>query len=153
MKIEKPIKPVKSEGKTSKCLKVMLTGNALNRKTLGDLGIAANNDSAHSLISILRNERLIPIESNRISDETCDYYMKPEEITRFKDPILRQQQRMEMKKLVEEKRIIYACSQFLKLLDRLNKYPDVWRYAPTLPSTLKVISEAINAFIKKQGVN
>lgn len=123
MKIGTPVRPIKAEGKALRCLKVMLNGQVLNRKTLGDLGIAANNDSAHSLISILRNERLIPIESNRISDETCDYYMKPVEIVRFKDPILRQQQRMEMKKLVEEKRMAYTCSQFLKLLDRLNKYP------------------------------
>ncbi|GEM_PF-3680731 len=101
----KPRKPVKAEAKASRCLRVMLDGVVINRKTLGQMNIAANNDSAHSLMSILRNERYIPIESHRTSDGTSDYFMLPDEIARFKDPVLRLQQREEMKLFVEEKRL------------------------------------------------
>ena len=67
-KVCEPTKPKKAEAKATKCLAVMLVGGVINRKTLGDLGIASYNDSAHSLISILRNEQLIPIESLRQED-------------------------------------------------------------------------------------
>lgn len=99
-----PTKPPKADAIATRCLAVLLDGGIINRKTLGEMGIAANNDSAHSFISILRNERFIPIESKRRSDRTSDYIMLPNEITRYKDPALRQQQREEMKSLVEEKR-------------------------------------------------
>jgi hypothetical protein len=56
------------------------------------------------LISILRNEWLIPIESLRQEDGTSDYFMLPDEIIRYKDPLIRPHQREEMKKLVEDKR-------------------------------------------------
>lgn len=99
-----PIKPKKAEAKATKCLAILLDGKVINRKTLGSLGISAFNDSAHSLISILRNERLIPIESLRQEDGTSDYFMLPHEIIRYKDPCIRPHQIEEMKKLVEEKR-------------------------------------------------
>lgn len=99
-----PRKSPKTEAKATKCLNVLLAGGVINRKHLDELGIASYNDSAHSLISILRNERFIPIESKRRHDGTCDYLMLPTEITRYNDPVLRQQQREEMKALVEEKR-------------------------------------------------
>lgn len=82
----------------------MLDSGVINRKTLDSLGISAFNDSAHSLISILRNERLIPIESLRRNDRTVDYFMLPKEITRYKDPTLRIQQQEDMRNLVKEKR-------------------------------------------------
>jgi hypothetical protein len=97
-------KPKKAEAKATKCLAVLLDGGVINRKTLGELGIAAYNDSAHSLISILRNERLIPIESFRQEDGTSDYFMLQDEIERYKDPDFRQQQKEEMRKLIETKR-------------------------------------------------
>lgn len=99
-----PSKPPKADAKAKKCLAILLAGGVINRKTLDDLGIGEFNDSAHSLISILRNERLIPIESIRRSDRTVDYIMLPDEITRYKDPALRKQQREEMRKLIEAKR-------------------------------------------------
>jgi hypothetical protein len=98
------IKPKKAETKATKCLNVLLGGGVINRKSLGELGIAAFNDSAHSLISILRNERFIPIESIRQSDGTVDYMMLSQEIVRYNNPTLRQQQREEMKNIVEAKR-------------------------------------------------
>lgn len=98
-------KPRKAEAKATKCLVVMLDGGVINRKTLGSLQISAFNDSAHSLVSILRNERLIPIESLRQADGTSDYFMLQDEIKRYKDPTLRPQQREDMRKLVEGKRL------------------------------------------------
>lgn len=99
-----PTKPRKAEAKATKCLTVMLDGGVINRKTLGELGISSYNDSAHSLISILRNERLIPVESDRQEDGTSDYFMLQEEIRRYKDLELRQQQKEEMRRLIEAKR-------------------------------------------------
>lgn len=99
-----PTKPKKAMSKATKCLAVMLDSGVINRKTLGSLGISAFNDSAHSLISILRNERLIPIESLRRDDRTVDYFMLPKEISRYKDPTLRAQQQEDMRNLVKEKR-------------------------------------------------
>lgn len=151
--ISTPIKPENADSKATRCLNALLDGAELNRKTLGVLGIAANNDSAHSLISILRNERFIPIESDRVSDETCNYFMKPEEILRYNNPILRNQQRMEMEKIVESKRIDRACVLFSKLLERLNEHPQLWQYALNLPVTLEKIVEAIHASLRKKGVN
>ena len=104
IKVCEPKKPRKAEAKTTKCLAVMLDGGIINRKTLGSLKISEFNDSAHSLVSILRNERLIPIESLRQADGTSDYFMLPEEINRYKDPTLRPQQREEMRIHVEAKR-------------------------------------------------
>lgn len=87
----------KIKTKASKCLKALLDETTLNRKTLGDMGIAVNNDSLHSYMSYLRNTRFIPIECVTLDDRTCNYFMKPEEIIRYKDPILRKQQKNEMK--------------------------------------------------------
>ena len=99
-----PRKPHKAEAKATKCLAILTAGGVINRKSLGALGIASYNDSAHSLISILRNERFIPIESKRQPDRTSDYFMLQAEIIRYNDPYLRHQQRDEMKALVEGKR-------------------------------------------------
>lgn len=91
-------------GKTWRCLQALLKGKIVNRKTLGDMGIAVNNDSAHSLISTIRNQWLTPVESNRLDDGTCDYFMDPWEIKRYLDPILRQIQREEMREHVFSRR-------------------------------------------------
>lgn len=99
-----PTKPPRADAKAKKCLDILLNNGVINRKTLDGLGIGEFNDSAHSLISILRNERLIPIESIRRHDRTVDYVMLPEEIVRYKEPVLRQQQKEEMRRLIEIKR-------------------------------------------------
>ena len=90
--------------KASKCLRALLNGKTLNRKILGNMKIAINNDSLHSYMSYLRNERLIPIERIKKDDGTCDYFMFPEEITRYNDPMLKKIQRVEMKLIVEQER-------------------------------------------------
>jgi hypothetical protein len=99
-----PTKPPKADAKATKCLAILLAGGVINRKSLADWGFAANNDSVHSLISILRNERFIPIESSRQHDGTSNYFMLQSEIDRYNNPILRQHQRDEMKAIVEAKR-------------------------------------------------
>lgn len=83
--------------KTSDILEALLEHKVLNRKLY-------NNWSLHSWISALRNYHYIPIESVKTADGTCDYYMLPEEILRYKDPVTRKQQLMEMVNTVQETR-------------------------------------------------
>tara|TARA_R110000868_G_scaffold162538_2_gene393898 strand:+ start:9996 stop:10385 length:390 start_codon:yes stop_codon:yes gene_type:complete len=116
-----PTKPVKTKAKASLLLDVLLKGEIVNRKNLGDFKIGVNNDSAHSLVSILRNERLIPIESQRQSDGTANYSMTEFEIQRYKDPTLRHQQRKEMKAHIEEKRTRKINALIAKQETLINK--------------------------------
>jgi hypothetical protein len=99
----------KSDGKTSMALKAMLDGKKLNRKDFG-------NASLHSWISTIRNQWFIPVESVYTHDRTCDYYMLREEIHRYKDPGLRQQQYQEMKVEVLRRR----QQQALKKLEQVS---------------------------------
>ncbi len=87
----------KHDGITSIVLKALLEGQKLNRKDF-------NNGSLHSWISAIRNQRYIPVESIATSDRTCDYFMLPYEIKRCLTPILRQQQRQEMREQVFRRR-------------------------------------------------
>lgn len=82
---------------TAMILKALLEGQRLNRKDF-------NNGSLHSWISTIRNRRYIPIESIETSDRTCDYFMLPEEIERYFNPVLRKQQRKEMREHVLRRR-------------------------------------------------
>lgn len=102
-KTEKP-KTNTSRGKTWRCLQALLKGKVVNRKTLGTLGIASNNDSAHSLISTIQNQMYVPVERQRTEDGTCDYFMDEREIKRFQNPVLRQQQQEEMQEFVLTRR-------------------------------------------------
>lgn len=99
----------KSDGKTSMALKAMLDGKKLNRKDF-------SNASLHSWVSTIRNQWFIPVESIYTHDRTCDYYMPWEEISRYKDPELRQQQRQEMKAEVLRRRE----QQALKRLEQVS---------------------------------
>ncbi len=99
----------KSDGKTSMVLKAMLEGRTLNRKDFG-------NASLHSWISAIRNKWFIPVESIYTHDRTCDYYIPWEEINRYKDPELRQQQRQETKAEVLRRR----QQQALKRLEQVS---------------------------------
>lgn len=149
-----PRKPEKAEAQATRCLSVLLKGGAINRKTLDKLKIGEYNGSAHSLISLLRNTRYIPINSYRVKNETCDYLMSQEEIMRYNDPILRSQQREEMKRQVVDKRARKACKQFLTLLDRLDECPQLWQYVPTLPEVLDAIEKKLSALLfRKKGSN
>lgn len=144
-------KPEKTDALASRCLDLLLKGKILNRKTLDEMDITANNSSLHSLISILRNERFIPIMSHRQEDWTCDYYMTEREIERFHNPILRNQQREHMRSLVERKRIKKVIFRFNQLLDLLSKLPDFWMYLE--PNSLEKVVENINALLEnKKGV-
>lgn len=99
----------KSDGKASMVLKAMLEGRKLNRKDFG-------NASLHSWISTIRNQWFIPVESIYTHDRTCDYYMSWEDINRYKDPELRQQQRQEIKADVLKRR----QQQALKRLEQVS---------------------------------
>jgi len=99
----------KRDGKTSMALKAMLVGKKLNRKDFG-------NASLHSWISTIRNQWFIPVESICTHDHTCDYYMEKEEIKRYNDPELRQQQRLETKAEVFRRR----QQQILKRLGQVS---------------------------------
>lgn len=99
----------KSDGKTSMALKSMLEGKKLNRKDFG-------NASLHSWISTIRNQWFIPVENIYTHDGTCDYYMSWREISRYKDPELRQQQCQEMKAEVLRRR----HQQALKRLEQIS---------------------------------
>ncbi|AMP90219.1 hypothetical protein [Legionella pneumophila] len=80
----------KHVGITSMVLRALLEGQRLNRKDF-------NNGSLHSWISTIRNQRYIPVESIETSDRTFDYFMLSEEIERYINPVLREQQRKEMR--------------------------------------------------------
>ena len=122
-------------------LKVLLGGRTINRRDF-------DNGSLHSWISTLRNERYIPIESSsKNPDGTCDYYMLPEEITRFQDLERRKEQAQEMKLIIECERQQKNITQFVKFLRRLVGYPLLWGYWDELPFSLDSINAEINALL------
>lgn len=97
----------KHDGITSMVLKALLEGQRLNRKNF-------NNGSLHSWISTIRNQRYIPVESIETSDRTCDYFVLPEEIDRYFNPVLREQQRKEMREHVLRRRQQQAMKKLEK---------------------------------------
>lgn len=133
--------------KASKCLRALLEGKTLNRKTLGDMNIAINNDSLHSIISSLRNRRFIPIENIKKPDGTCDYFMLPNEIENHQNNDLRKIQRTAMKLIVEGERQHKIIAQFLKFFERLIKFPSLWGLWDELPFKLDDIGKQINALL------
>ncbi len=135
--------------KSSRCLKALLEGKTINRKILGDMGIGINNDSAHSYISYLRNERLIPVESNKILDDTCDYFMTPLEIHRYKDPTLRLEQQEEVRLTIERERQKRLITKFSRFLEKLSSSPELWGFWDDLPFVLGEIVTEINALLNR----
>lgn len=129
-------------------LKALLDGKTINRKDY-------NNGSLHSWISSLRNERYIPIETDmKNSDGTCDYYMLPEEIVRFREPELRKKQEAEMRLIVERERQQNFIDQFLEFLKCLIEYPSLWGYWDELSFRLDEIAREINALLShEESVN
>ncbi|HAT1825570.1 TPA: hypothetical protein JBA24_14360 [Legionella pneumophila] len=140
--------------KAFKCLQALLKGETLHRKKLGDMGIADNNDSLHSYASYLRHQRLIPVESTKNSDGTCDYFMLPREIDRFRNPVSRIQQKEEMRSLIERERQEKLIEDFFRFLTRLNEFPILWNFWCDLPFRLAEISTDINALLNhEESVN
>ncbi len=146
-KICDPKIPQDAQDKATLCVAVMLNGGVLNRKTAHKFGISTENYSLHSTISIIRNIRLIPVESKQLFDGTCDYYMEHEEIMRYLDPVLREQQKEEMRLLVDQKRIKRIVKHFSGLLDWLNEIPKLWRSVEHLPEKLRDIAMKLNALL------
>ncbi len=136
--------------KASKCLKAMLGGSILNRKRLGDMGLADNNDSLHSYASYLRNKRFIPIESTKNPNGTCDYFMLSEEIARYKDPIQRIKQQEEMTSLIECERQQKLIEDVSTFLNRLIEFPALWCFWSDLPFRLDEIRIEINALLSNE---
>ena len=136
--------------KASKCLKAMLHGAILNRKRLGDMGLADNNDSLHSYASYLRNKRFIPIESAKNPNGTCDYFMLSTEIARYKDPVQRIKQEEEMVSIVECERQQNLIEEVSKFLKRLIETPTLWSFWCDLPFRLDEIRIEINALLSNE---
>ena len=132
------------EAKATRGLEHMLKGGVVNRATLAEIGVADKNDSAHTMMSGLRNYRYIPIISRRTDDGTCDYCMAPEEIKRYNNPDLRQQQREEMKTHVEEKRIHSAIEKFLNFLTRMRNSRQLRRHI----KKIQAVTTEINALVE-----
>lgn len=140
--------------KTSKCLRAMLDGSILNRKRLGDMGLADNNDSLHSYASYLRNKRFIPIKSTKNPDGTCDYFMPSEEIARYKNPIQRIKQQEEMISIIECERQQKLIEEITTFLNRLIEFPILWSFWNDLPFKLDEIRIEINALLNNEkGIN
>jgi site-specific recombinase XerC len=137
----------KIKTKAEKCLQALLRGELLNRKNLGDMGLAENNDSLHSYISYLINKRFIPIQSTKNLDGTHDYFMCPKEIERFKNRLLRIEQQDHMKVLIEVERQRKIIEEFSRFLIRLKTFPELWCYWPELWFCLGDISKDINALL------
>jgi len=136
--------------KAYKCLQAFLHGEVLHRKKLGDMGIADTNDSLHSYTSYLRNQRLIPVESSKNPDGTCNYFMSSKEITRYKSPDLRAQQRDEVRAAVERERQEKLIEEFIRFLVRLAEFPVLWSFWCDLPFKLGEISTEINALLDQE---
>lgn len=136
--------------KAYKCLQAMLKGETLHRKKLGEMRIADNNDSLHSYASYLRNQRFIPIVSTKNADGTCDYFMLPKEIERFKNPILRPQQKEEMRAIVEFERQEKLVGEFVRFLSKLVEFPVLWNFWHDLPFRLDEIGIEINALLGRE---
>lgn len=136
-----------SDGKIAQVLKALLEGRKLNRKDF-------NNGSLHSWISTLRNKKHIPVASSKNTDGTCDYFMLPEEIKRYKDPVLRAQQRDEVRAAVERERQVKLIEDFLRFLARLVEFPVLWSFWCEAPFKLSEISTEINALlVQEESVN
>ena len=133
--------------KTSKCLRALLKGKTLNRKTLGNMKLAINNDSLHSIISNLRNKRFVPIENIKKPDGTSDYFMLPGEIKNYQNNELRKTQRSEMQLAVECDRQRKIVSEIFNFLERLIKFPTLWALWDELPFKLDDIGKLINALL------
>ena len=144
-KVERPIKPKNSEAKAESVLRRLLRGESLNREDDFD------NGSLHSIISILRNEWYVPIESERGPGGTCNYHMLPQEIERFKNPDLRRLQINEMKQLIEIKRASACIERFKKLLWSRGETPPQWTGSQKLMSELKAVQWEINAILTVEG--
>ena len=134
------------DGKISTTLKALLEGQRLNRKDF-------NNASLHSWTSTIRNECFIPVESVKSSDGTCDYFMLPEEIERFKDPSLRSEQQNEMRAIVARERQEKLIQDFIRFLINLADFPVLWSYWCELPFQLSEISMKINVLLDEDSVN
>jgi hypothetical protein len=148
-----PKKPTATESRASCCLRALLEGHILNRKNLDQVNIEMSHASLNSLISDLRNNMLIPIESKAQLDGTSNYSIKPEEIIRYKDQNLRSYQLEEMRVIVENKRLSRMTKSFIKFLSKLNEHPNLWQYFEELPSELEAIFKELNALlISKKSV-
>ena len=145
-RVERPVKPKNAEAKAESVLRRLLRGESLNR------GEDFDNGSLHSIISILRNEWFVPVESERgAGGGTCNYYMLPQEIERFKNPDLRKLQINEMKRLIEIKRASACITRFKKLLWSRGETPPQWTGSQKLMSELKAVQWEINAILTVEG--
>ena len=149
-KVCKPSRSKANEAKAMKCLKHMLVGGAVNRIMLDELGIGAKNDSAHTMMSTLRNQRYVPIISKRSENGTCNYYILADEIERYKDPVLRRRQAEEMKAHVDEKRTHTLIERFLNFLSRVRNSPALRRHVKSSKAELREISTEINALLNSE---
>lgn len=125
----------------------MLDGKVITRKTLGERGLADNNDSLHSYVSYLYHTRHIPIEREKNDDGTMSYFIRPAEIYRYRDPELRKKQIEEIQGEIEVERQKKLIEQFVCFLTNLDVYPVLWRYWSGLPHALDEISWLIDALL------
>ena len=96
----------------------------------------------------MRNQRFIPVESStKDLDGTCDYYMLPHEIMRFKHPELRKIQQNEMRLVIEFERQQKIVADFIVFLERLVAFPMLWSLWDELPHKLEDIAMEICALI------
>ena len=130
-----------NSGIVTSVLKAMLDGRIINRKEF-------DNGSLHSWVSTLRNQRFIPVASGtKNQDGTCDYYMLPHEIVRFKNPEFRKIQKHEMRLVIERERQQKIVADILVLLERLVAFPMLWSLWDELPHRLEDIAMEINALV------
>ena len=134
----------KNNGIVSAVLKALLDGRIINRRNF-------DNGSLHSWVSTLRNQRFIPVESGtKNQDGTCDYYMLPHEIVRFKNPEFRKIQQDEMKLVIELERQQKIIADIFVLLERLVAFPMLWSLWDELPHRLEDIAMAINSLLNNE---
>jgi hypothetical protein len=142
-KIAKKIKPANADTKADMYLKVLLEGKIINRKNLSKHGLGEHNDSAHSVISLLRNKRFIPIDSkrNELTGNICSYSMDPVEIKRYYDPEQRRLQIEEMKIIISEKEAQKTQKSIFKYIRSLEGKRHIEQYSdntsPRLNDILK----------------
>jgi hypothetical protein len=88
-----------AEAVAAQFLGLLLDGHRVDRKAAltTELGKSGWNQSLHVLANHLRWTRLIPVESDMEQNHPrATYWMRPEEIRRFRDPVGRLEQESEM---------------------------------------------------------
>ena len=128
----------------SQLLALLLDGQKVDRKSAATtrLGKSGWNQSLHVLANYLRWQKLVPIESDMSeSHPHAAYWMRPEEIRRFRDPLGRREQESEMRTERTLMRLRNNAKAVLRLSALVRECPDDAR---RMRSTIREAADELN---------